>query len=273
VRQPDVSCIIPTRNRAGLVEDAIESALGQSHDSMEIIVVDDGSTDATSSVLASFSGRIRVLRTAGVGVAGARNAALAVARGSYIAFLDSDDVWYRDKTAVQVAFMDRHPEIGLSFADYALSERAADGNWQVVRTHRYEGEVSLRRFVERNFVGTLTVMVRRKVITELGGFDTSLERGSDYDLWLRIARRHALARVPHVLADYRWHEESLTGGSRRRGLETYAHVIERLAASDTELFALAAADPDALLAAARERIAELFREESSLCSDGRDPSS
>jgi glycosyltransferase involved in cell wall biosynthesis len=134
MRQPDVSCIIPTRNRAGFVGDAIESALGQSHDSIEVIVVDDRSTDATPSVLARFSGRIRVLRTTGVGVAGSRNAALAVARGRYVAFLDSDDVWYRDKTAVQVALMDRQPEVGLSFTDHTVSEQAADGSWQVVGT-------------------------------------------------------------------------------------------------------------------------------------------
>jgi hypothetical protein len=146
-------------------------------------------------------------------------------------------------------------DVGLSFTDYTKSTRSADGAWQVMATRRYEGEVSFPRLLERNFTGTLTVMVRREVLHQVGTFDTSLERGSDYDLWLRIARRWALARVPHVLADYRWHAESLTGGLRQRDLEAYCRVIERFAARDPALFEQVGADKDALIAAARQRMA------------------
>jgi glycosyltransferase involved in cell wall biosynthesis len=252
---PEVSCIIPTRNRASLVGDAIASALGQSCDAIEVIVIDDGSNDGTSSVLARFGHRIRRLQTAGVGVAGARNVGLTAARGSYVAFLDSDDIWHPDKMALQLDFMHRRPDLGFSFTDYTLSERAGDGSWRIVSTRRYEGEPSLRSLVEHNFVGTLTVMVRRDVLDAAGGFDVSLERGSDYDLWLRIASRHSFARVPFVLADYRWHKDSLTGGTQKRGLESYVDVISRLAASHPGLFALIETDPNALLADAERRFA------------------
>lgn len=260
-----MSCIIPTRNRAGLVGDAIASALGQSYKSLEVIVVDDGSTDGTSSVLARFGHHIRVLRTAGIGVAAARNLGLAAARGRYVAFLDSDDLWHTDKLALQLDFMRRRPDLGLSFTDYMVSERAGDGSWRIVSTRRYHGESSLRRLVARNFIGALTVMARRDVITSTGAFDVSLERGSDYHLWLRIARRHPFARLPFVLADYRWHNDSLTGGSRKRGLESYADVISRLAASDPGLFALIEIDPNALLANAEQRFAEPWALEEEPC--------
>jgi hypothetical protein len=127
----------------------------------------------------------------------------------------------------------------------------------VVETRRYLGEPSLRRLVERNFTGTLTIMARRDAVEEVGGFDATLERGSDYDILLRMARRRPFARVPGVLAEYRWHQDSMTGGSRKRNAETYLEVIRRLAASDPELFAFVGADPDTLLADARERIARL----------------
>jgi glycosyltransferase involved in cell wall biosynthesis len=254
VNDAEVSCIIPTRDRAGWVGEAIDSALAQSHDALEIVVVDDGSVDSTLSVLSRYSDRIRVLRTTGVGVAGARNAGLDVARGAYVAFLDSDDVWRPEKLALQVPLMRERAGVGLSFTDYTRSTRAADGTWQVLDTRRYEGEVSFVRLLERNFTGTLTIMVRREVFDDVGRFDTSLERGSDYDMWLRIGRRHALARVPHVLADYRWHADGLIGASRLRDLEAYCSVIERLAARDPRLFEQTGTNKDSLIAAARVRM-------------------
>jgi glycosyltransferase involved in cell wall biosynthesis len=256
LRDPDVSCVIPTRDRAAWVGEAIESALAQTHDSTEVIVVDDGSTDSTAAVLARYAGRIRVLHTAGVGVAAARNTAIGEARGAYVAFLDSDDVWQPEKLELQVRAMHARVELGFTCTDYTRSARAAEGAWQVVETRRYEGDVSFARLLERNFIGTLTVMARRDVLHEPGGFDASLERGSDYDLWLRIARRHPFARVPRVLADYRWHSEGLTAASRLRDLESYCRVIERFAERDPALFEGLGANKDVLIAAARKRMTE-----------------
>ncbi|HSP71769.1 MAG TPA: glycosyltransferase [Gaiellaceae bacterium] len=250
-----VSCVVPTRDRAALVGEAIASALGQGDEvALEVIVVDDGSRDDTAAVLARFGRDIRVIRTAGLGVAAARNAGLAAARGAFVAFLDSDDRWYAHKLALQLERMRREPALALAFTDYTLSERDGAG-WKVVATRRHQGELTLTRLLERNFVGTLTVLARREMLTALGGFEPSLMRGSDYDLWLRVRRRHAIARVPEVLADYRWHAASLTGASRVRNRQNHIDVIERLAAVDPGMFQACGADAAEILARARERLA------------------
>ncbi len=251
-----MSCIIPTRDRAAFVGEALASALAQTGCTLEVIVVDDGSRDATEAVLAGFGGQIRVEHTDGVGVAAARNRGLRAARGSFIAFLDSDDVWHAGKLAAQLDLMRARPEVGLCFTDYTVSERDAAG-WRVVQSRRHADEPSLRRLVERNFTGTLTIMARRALLSDLGGFDASLARGSDYHMWLRVAKVSALGRVPGIFADYRWHADSLTGASRRRNLTAHIDVITSLAASDPGLFTLAGVEPATLLADVRGRLAAL----------------
>ena len=117
----DVSVIIPTYNRAGLVVEAIESVLRQTALPREIIVVDDGSTDGTPEVLASFGDRIVAVRQVNHGVGGARNRALAMATGRYLAFLDSDDTWLDFKLELQVASMEQHPNLGFLFSDFLIT--------------------------------------------------------------------------------------------------------------------------------------------------------
>jgi glycosyltransferase involved in cell wall biosynthesis len=117
----DVSVIIPTYNRAGLVVEAIESVLRQTAPPREIIVVDDGSTDGTPDALASFGDRIVAVRQDNQGVGGARNRALAMATGRYLAFLDSDDTWLEFKLELQVAIMEQHPSLGFLFSDFLIT--------------------------------------------------------------------------------------------------------------------------------------------------------
>lgn len=116
----DVSVIIPTYNRAGLVVEAIESVLRQTAPPREIIVVDDGSTDGTPDALASFGDRIVAVRQENQGVGGARNRALAMASGRYLAFLDSDDVWLDFKLELQVDVLERNPALGFLFSDFQI---------------------------------------------------------------------------------------------------------------------------------------------------------
>ncbi|MCP9452157.1 MAG: glycosyltransferase family 2 protein [Nitrospira sp.] len=117
----DVSVIIPTYNRAHLVAEAIESVLRQTRPPREIIVVDDGSTDDTKQVLASFGNRITAIHQDNKGVGGARNRALEAAQGRYLAFLDSDDLWMERKLEWQVAIMEQFPHVGFLFSDFVIT--------------------------------------------------------------------------------------------------------------------------------------------------------
>jgi glycosyltransferase involved in cell wall biosynthesis len=172
---PLVSVIIPAYNPSAALREAVESALGQTHPSVEVIVVDDGSTADTSWVPAAYGGRIRYVRKANGGPASARNAGLALARGTYVAFLDADDVWEPGKLAAQVEAMERHPAAGLAYGPVLRID--GQGRPQGVRRspQARSGLIAGELFM-KNFVPTSTVMVRRACFEAAGRFDEARER-------------------------------------------------------------------------------------------------
>jgi glycosyltransferase involved in cell wall biosynthesis len=179
---------------------AAASILGQSLRELELIVVDDGSTDATPQVLAGIGDpRLRVLRQARGGRSSARNAGIRAAQAAYVAMLDADDIAYPERLARQAAFLDAHPQAALC------------GTW----AHRVEPDGSrhewrqplddqaIRRCMLRSncFINS-TVMARKQALEESGGFDESLDFSEDYDLYLRLVSRHGAANLPEVLGAY-----------------------------------------------------------------------
>ena len=195
-RGPLVSVVIPTYNRAQLVREAVASVLAQNYQPLEPIVVDDGSDDATGDALARFP-KVRVLRQAHTGMPGqVRNAGARLARGEYLAFLDSDDLWLPRKLAQQVA--------AATAAGDAIShtrERWVRGRRvisQRTQRHRRSGDLfadSLRKCV----IGPSTVLLRRTVFEQAGGFREDLEIAEDYELWLRLTARHQVGYVDQEL--------------------------------------------------------------------------
>lgn len=132
-----VSVIIPTYNRADMVTDAVKSVLAQTVDDVEVIVVDDGSTDDTAKVLAPFMDRIVYLRTENQGTAGARNTGMRAARGDYIAYLDSDDLYRPFKLALQCGLLDQHPEVGMVYTEFsAFDDQGYYDEWHLREYHR-----------------------------------------------------------------------------------------------------------------------------------------
>lgn len=231
---PTVSCIVPTRDRAALLCGAIDSARAQTC-SVEILVVDDGSSDGTVDALACYGDAVRLVPSHGRGPAAARNTGILAASGEFVAFLDSDDLWHPDKVKTQLALMRARPELGFTYTDYTVSQ-LVDGDRVVTQTRRHDDEPTLAALCERNFTCTSTVMARRSIVQSLGGFDDTLERGSDYHLWLRIAAGHPFGRVQSVLADYLWHEASITHMSRERNRQAGRDVLARLASSNPTAF-------------------------------------
>ncbi len=196
---PLVSAVIPTRDRAGLVGRAVASALAQTYAPLEVIVVDDGSTDDTQAVLAGLADpRLRLYaHDRGRGVSAARNTGLAAARGEYLALLDSDDAWLPEKTARQLAFM-RERELAVS----QTQEIWMRGGRRVNpgRVHAKPDGFFFEQALERCLVSPSTVMFTRRFLDEVGGFDESLPACEDYDLWLRTLLRHPVGLLDAFLA-------------------------------------------------------------------------
>jgi glycosyltransferase involved in cell wall biosynthesis len=200
-----ISVVIPTYNYARYLPEAIDSVLAQTYAPLEIIVVDDGSTDDTPQVLATYGEKIRIIRQDNQGVAAARNTGVAAARGEYIALLDSDDLWLPRKLELQVARFESDPALGFVHcgAETFDGERTlgvlADGMEGWVR----EAILSLDRVVIP-VPGSGTLFSKR-VIDETGGFDVRLPPSDDWDLCYRIATRYPIGFVRDVLVRYRLH--------------------------------------------------------------------
>ena len=240
IRTATVSVVIPTFNCAAYIGAAIESALGQTHRPHEILVVDDGSTDGTEAVVATFGTRVRYLRQANGGVAAARNTGLREASGDAIAFLDADDFWEPDKLAVQLAVFAACPDVDLVCADFSLvSERGEErqrsyvkGKYRVFRSYGldwpdifparleladgacvYHGRPLPSLFLG-NFVNTSSVLLRRRAVERAGEFSATLRTQEDYEYWLRVAAGGGVAYVDRPLLAFRRREGQLTAADQ-----------------------------------------------------------
>jgi glycosyltransferase involved in cell wall biosynthesis len=185
-----ISVVIPTYNRAGSVGEAIESALTQTRVPDEVVVVDDGSTDDTRSVLAAFGQRITVVTQSNAGVSAARNAGSTRASGDWLAFLDSDDVWHRNRIATLVRDADERAE-GVHVADLVLEGPGYAESVLALRGLSFPSDTAAR--VERPLrqimsgLSLNSIACRRDWLLRVGGFDTSLRMFEDLDLLVRLA--------------------------------------------------------------------------------------
>ena len=230
--KPLVTVILPTRDRAEWIGRAIDSVLAQSYTRLELLVVDDGSRDATAQVLDRYADRLTVLSQAPAGVYAARNRGMRHANGELVAFMDSDDVWHRHRLVAQLELM-RRPEVGLVFGDAAHVRpgvrTASPARTSFATTPPRQGRVA-EHFAWGNFVPTITVLARRSCLEEAGGFATSHQLSADYLTWFRIALRHELAYVPQVVADYTVHGDGIShdlGCALQARIELFEEELER----------------------------------------------
>ncbi|MDH3444277.1 MAG: glycosyltransferase family 2 protein [Deltaproteobacteria bacterium] len=194
---PAVSVVIPTYNRWPMLQDAIASVLAQTFENYELIVVDDGSTDNTLGELRLLGTSFQVIPQAHRGVAAARNRGVKGARGRYLAFLDSDDLWVPRKLAVQVAFMDAHPDVKICQTEEIWIRRGARVNPKA-RHRKPSGDI-FKPSLDLCLVSPSAVMLTRELYLEVGGFDENLPVCEDYDLWLRVAVNHDVRLLPQAL--------------------------------------------------------------------------
>lgn len=235
-----VSVVIPAYNRAATIRAAIESVLRQTWSDFELIVVDDGSTDGTAEAVGAIGDpRLRLVSPGrNLGAAGARNAGVAAASGTWIAFQDSDDEWLPLKLEKQMAVL---PEDTPHVAAYCglLTLGGFDDRADDRLEFRYRPDPALEparghilpTLLSGNMVSTQTLVVRRDVFLELGGFDETLPAVEDWDFALRLARRGTLALVDEPLVHQRFSPNSLT-----RDLGRQLRAYERILDKNLELF-------------------------------------
>ncbi len=236
---PRCTVVIPTYNCGGYLRAALDSVVAQGVDGLEVIIVDDGSTDDSAEILAEAARSVpglrgmRVERTKQIGPGLARNLAIELARAPLIAFLDADDVWLPGKMAPQIAAHEVDPNLVLSFTDYR--HRGMDGEDRGTCFEFWGHEVApgfnvLPRAESKllgcNLVGTSTVVASRAALLDIGCFAGALPSSEDWDVWLKLARWGAVARSGMVGCDYLMRPNSVTAARARR-IEAMELILAR----------------------------------------------
>lgn len=208
MKNPLVTVVMPAYNCAGFIGEALESALSQTYRPVEIVVVDDGSTDVTRETVRRFSG-VRLLEQNHAGPAAARNRGISEARGELVAFLDADDLWKPEKLEIQVPLFE-NPKVGLVYCNFDyIDEQGKQIRTRLGRWHR--GAI-FEQIMKYGLVWTGTVITRRSVFERTGGFDEKMPVSEDWDMWLRISAFHEADYDIRTLASYRQRRGSLLGG-------------------------------------------------------------
>ncbi len=234
VTSPEVSVVLPTYNRLKYLRSAIDSVFAQTFTDWELIVADDGSAGETAAYVAALAKlpRVKVFHLTHTGNPGAvRNAAWRAARGEYVAFLDSDDLWLPEKLRLQVASLRSHPQRGWSHTAYAVIDESGElvtGSrarwWPSV-----EGRILEPLIKMEVSIAISSVIIKRKLLEHLGGFDIEQPACNDYDLWLRLAGSSEIDGVSETLLH------------KRRQLDPYYHssmVFEEIGQAIAKLLAI-----------------------------------
>jgi O-antigen/teichoic acid export membrane protein/glycosyltransferase involved in cell wall biosynthesis len=263
---PRVSIVIPTYNMAKYLPVALESALGQGYPNLDIIVIDDGSTDDTVEVVRPYLPHIRYFRQENQGVPAARNRGLELAQGEYVRFLDADDALCADALFAQAALLNDYPQVALVHGPAHVID--SDGKVRGLRRSPLPSAVATIRPSDRAFIRLLrgcdictsTVMVRLSALRRVGPFQHKSLPGEDWDMWLRIAAYYDQVYIPKPLAYYRVHQDSITANYNLASfLDSHLHTLRTLfARSDLsypqlEKLAYACLDRTTALVAARLR--------------------
>ncbi|MDV6029932.1 MAG: glycosyltransferase [Phycisphaera sp. RhM] len=221
-----VSVIIPTYNCARYINDALQSVATQAYDDLEIVVVDDGSSDDTRAVVArSGVPCTYVTNERPKGPAGARNHGICLSSGQYIAFLDADDAWLPNKLALQIAALETDPRL-LALGSIMIP-------WDSTPSH-VDPPATVRRYsfsemILRNRLGTPTVVCRRDALSKVGLFDEAMNIAEDYELWLRLSRIGAVGRLETPLARFRQRPDGASAGNRDRTFDLDMRFARSLA--------------------------------------------
>lgn len=234
--RPQVTVIIPSYNCEAYIDQTLDSILAQQGldigRDLEILVVDDGSTDRTRELVAARGTPVRLLPQANAGVCAARNHGLREARGRFICLMDHDDYWYPHKLASQMALLESHPETGVVYSSFVLWHRSAEGDFPAPAGFDtgpegidpdYSGWI-YHQFLIDCWMLTSTAMFRAEVFERCGVFDEALPYSEDWDLWLRVAREYPFLKQTRATTLYRQHP--LQGNRKVRDVDYRTRLLE-----------------------------------------------
>jgi len=214
---------MPAYNAGLYIYESIHSVLNQTLSDIELIVVDDGSTDDTVEIIQSFGNKVCYVAQQNKGAAAARNTGVMHAKGEWLAFLDSDDIWVPDKLEKQLQQCGNY--------EWSCTDIVFVGSGENVGKRASDIEITgcgfvLPKLVVSNFIATSSVMMKKAVFEEVGGFDVTLRALQDWDLWLRVAAKYELGYLHEPCVEYRVHKKS-TSRSTRRTHQYHIEIIRR----------------------------------------------
>lgn len=234
-----VSVVIPAYNSLKYLPETIDTVLSQSFQDFEVLVINDGSTDATEEWVTQkvTDPRVKLISQENQGLSGARNTGIKYAQGDYIALLDADDLWEPSKLEKQVHCLDANPEVGLVYTWTVLIDQYGKPTGRIV-AHHAEGNV-WQTLLEVNIVGSgSNPLIRRDCFDNVGLFDSNLSSNEDRDMWLRIASKYPFAVIKEHLVLYRQHQGNMSKDFSVM-LKNCRTVIERaFASAPTEILHL-----------------------------------
>ena len=228
----NISVVIPTFNRAHILDSVVSSVVNQSIMPAEIIIVDDGSTDSTQEVVQNLIAKndklnIRYVSQENQGGNVARNRGISEANGEYIAFLDSDDTWDREKLEKQLAVFQNNTNVGAVYC--GLRHIDLDIGTLIHEPKRAypSGDLGAALLIRDVTAPTSCYMVKWRVFEEVGGFDVFLKARQDWEMWIRIAQKFEIGVVPEALVNYGEHTGMRTASNPQKEIDAYKYIREK----------------------------------------------
>jgi glycosyltransferase involved in cell wall biosynthesis len=236
-KNPLVSVIVPAYNRADLIDNALESVWEQTYRPIELIVVDDGSEDDTSSHVMTWADRhnddpnfsVHCLHQKNSGANAARNLGIQRSTGEFAAFIDSDDRWLPDKLEKQVPLFFNDPEVGAVYCGIGLVDLGNGIKEPDERRSYPEGWLLPKLLVHDITAGTPCYVIKRECFDKVGFFDVSLSARQDWDMWIRISTEYKFARVPEVLVEAGKHAGPRLSTNARGSIDAHLRIFDKYA--------------------------------------------
>ncbi|MDA1021540.1 MAG: glycosyltransferase [Cyanobacteria bacterium] len=240
---PRVSVVVPSYNRGDYISETIESILAQTFADFELIVIDDGSTDDTESIVKAFAdkdSRVKYFKQANSERAVARSYGMSLSEGEFVCLVDSDDTWYLHKLEKQVVVMDADPELACCYAAVDRMDMASNLVAPAKRQlEGYSGNI-YEELLKRNFIPSVTPIIRKKYIEMVGKQNTEFIPYEDWDFWLRLARIGKFEHIKEPLGSYRLHPgQSVQNVKAHKIEEVTFKVLDANTPNTNEAYSLA----------------------------------